>query len=371
MSKDIDMKRILLFVVLALHITLVGCGDGKVNTSTKGENIESVSEVSSEENSALENETAIADNSEENVNEVVDSNNSEDADNNDDYVSKEQNVSRRVLCWGTSITYGTGGGGVTMPNVLEKMSGATVLNYGGYAENTNCIATRSGASEFTVACDFTVPSDETPVEVTFISEFGEIEELLKHTDAGLNPVTIDGVGGNLSIDEENGIYYFSRIESGEEKEVASGTVIVPYAVDDRRDSDINVIWTAGNDNIQNEDDIQAVLDKIDKMIEFSGSDSYIVISEMNDHEEAPLTDEVNRAFEEHYNEHFLDLRKYLIEEALSDLQLYHHSDEDNWDIGVYEVPDYFKVDDSHGNSLYYYLAGQQVYKKCQELGYLY
>ena len=364
------MKRLVLLSVLALQIVMVGCSSEPVNTTSKGENNEIVSEASNEKNVESGIETAIADNSEENANEVMDSNNTDDGENNDNYNAKELNSSRRVLCWGTSLTHGTGGGGVTMPNVLERLSGATVLNYGGYAENTNCIATRSGASEFTISKNITIPTNDEPVEVEFSTEFGDIELILKYTDAGLNPVTIDGISGNLYVDEEDGTYYFTRIESGEEKEIAAGSVIVPYSVFDRRDDDINVIWTAGNDNLQNTEDIQHLIEKIDKMIEHSGSDNYIVVSEMNKHEEVPVTDEVNSMFEDYYGEHFVNFRRYLIEDAFDELNLT-PSTEDLWDISVYEVPSYFIVDDVHGNSLYYYLAGKLIYEKCQELGYLY
>lgn len=364
------MKRLILLSVLTLQIAMIGCSGEVVNTSSKGENNGTVSETGSEENVALGNETAIADDSEDATKEAADSNIIEETQNDDDYNAKEQNSDRRVLCWGTSLTHGTGGGGVTMPNVLERLSGATVLNYGGYAEDTNCIATRSGASEFTISKDITLPTNDEPVEVEFSSEFGDIELILKYTDVGLNPVTIDGVSGNLSRDEEDGTYYFSRIESGEEKEIVAGTVIVPYSVYDRRDDDINVIWTAGNDNLQNTEDIQHLIEKIDKMIECSGSSNYIIVSEMNKHEEVPVTDEVNSMFEEYYGEHFVNFRRYLIEDAFDELNLT-PSTEDLWDISVYEVPSYFIVDDVHGNSLYYYLAGKLIYEKCQELGYLY
>ena len=90
---------------------------------------------------------------------------------------------------------------------------------------------------------------------------------------------------------------------------------------------------------------------------------------MNLHEEVPVTDEVNSMFEEYYGEHFVHLRKYLIEDAFSDLNL-SPSEKDSEDISNWEIPRYFRSDEVHGNSLYYYLAGQQVYKKCQELGYL-
>lgn len=285
------------------------------------------------------------------------------------------NSERRVICWGTSLTHGTGGSGVTMPKILGRLSGAEVLNYGGYAENTNCIATRSGASKLTLTDSIIIPADnETPVSLNFVSEFGDIDLILKYTERGLNPVTIDGIAGNLSRaeDEENEgdvQYFFTRSESGDVKEIKSGATIIPYSVSDKRDNDINVIWTAGNDNLQNTDDILRLIEKIDRMIEFSQSDKYIIVSEMNLHEEVPVTDEVNAMFEEHYKEHFVHLRKYFIENAFPDLNI-SPSDDDIEDIQNWEIPRFFRIDEIHGNSLYYLIAGQQIYKRCQELNYL-
>lgn len=358
------MKKMTIIVTILSMLLMMGCSN---NEKLKDDTSVVVKDTIADENNTLEedNNTDIV----EDITIKETEEHTEDNGDDDSGYAREANYEKRVVCWGTSLTEGSGGNGVTMPNVLERLSGATVLNYGGYAENTNCIATRSGASTFSILSDFVIPSDDSSVEVSFVTEFGDIEEILKYTDAGLNPVTIDGIEGNLACDEK-GNYFFSRLETGEEKQVISGTVIVPYSVYDKRADDINVIWTAGNDNLESTEDIQHLIEKIDKMIEFSGSDKYVVLSEMNKHSVVPVTDEVNIMLEEHYGANFLNFRKYLIEDALNDLHL-SPSTEDSWDMSVYEVPAYLLSGEVHGNSLYYYLAGQQVYKKCQELGYLY
>lgn len=358
------------YILLLAFITtfaLAGCNSKELPQSQQLETLaspinDSVDLLKSEYNNSTE---TIATDSTNDVENIANNGNLYDVPNSE----------KRVLCWGTSLTHGTGGSGVTMPKVLARLSGAEVLNYGGYAEDTNCIATRSGASELTLTDSITISADnETPVGISFVSEFGDIDLILKYTDRGLNPVTIDGITGNLSRveDEENEgnvQYFFTRSESGDVKKIESGAVIIPYSIADKRDGDINIIWTAGNDNLQNTEDILLLIDKIDKMIEFSQSDKYIIVSEMNLHDEVPVTDEVNAMFEEHYKEHFVHLRKYFIENAFSDLSL-SPSDEDLEDIDNWEIPRFFRVDDVHGNSLYYLIAGQQIYKRCQELNYL-
>lgn len=353
------MKRNVVLLFLIAVVTLSGCNKTNSVEPPSSEVIVSM------ESDSTENEEAPTDTYED---ADIPTDDTSESSNNEDI----QNDQLRVICWGTSLTDGTGGGGVTMPNVLERLSGTKAYNYGGYAENTNCIATRSGASKLTLTSDINIPSDGTPVEVTFESEFGDIELILKHTSRGLNPVKINGIYGDLSREEdenENVTFYFTRREAGDEIAIPSGTVIVPYSVDDRRDSDISIIWTGGNDNVQNEDDIELLISKIDKMIEFSGSDKFLVFSDMNTHEEIPLTEEMSNRLEEYYGEHFVNFRKYLIEDAFTDFDLA-PSEEDLEDIAAFEIPHYFRIDDVHGNSLYYYSAGKLAYKKCQELGYL-
>lgn len=283
-----------------------------------------------------------------------------------------ENSSIRVVCFGHSLVYGTGGGGVTLSDVIHRYSGANAMNYGGYDEDTNVIAARSGANKLTITEDFTIPSDNTPVEIAFESEFGQVDKILMYSDGGLNPVTISAVNGELSRkkdDEDNVHYYFERTNEGSETHVGAGTLIEPDCVSRMEANDITVIWTSGNDNPQNTEDIEAIIEKIDKMIAFSGNDRYIILSNNSALEELPLADEINALFEEHYGEHFVNLRKYFMTDASKDLG-YPLSEEDLQNISDGEIPQCFRSDMVHGNSLYYLAAGQQVYRKCRELGYL-
>ncbi|MDO4189052.1 MAG: hypothetical protein Q4D29_08685 [Lachnospiraceae bacterium] len=273
----------------------------------------------------------------------------------------------RVICYGTSMVYGTGGGGVTMSDVIKRISGADAINYGGYAENTNCIAARSGANKLTLTSDVTIPPDETPVEIYFESEFGQVDLLLINTDSGLNPVKIGDITGKLTREDDH--FYFTRLEPGDEEHVSASDIIIPYSVSRMQNTDIIVIWASGNDYIQNSEETNLLIEKMDKMIAFNGNDKYIIISKTNKGDDIPETDEINKSLKEHYGNHFIDLREYLMSQASSDLG-YPLDEDDMIDISEGLVPRCFRADNEHGNSLYYFVAGQQVYKKCQELGYL-
>lgn len=354
------MKKTLAISIIITVLTFVGCNNTDVSMTTS---------YSSSDSQKIEESASNIDRQSSNSTSNITSDEAKKATTNE----TTNNSEKRIICWGHSMVVGSGGGGVTMPNVLERLSGATVLNYGGYAENTNEVAARSGVNELTLTAKLPIDSsNEVSNSIEFESEWGKTDILLKYTDAGLNPVTIDGVIGVLTRcepDDEPVTYYFRRLEPGEPKDAAPGTRIIPYYETDKREDDILVIWTGGNDTINSLDDIEILLNQIDELIEFSGSDKYIVISETTLHENFPFTDDVSNSYADHYGEHFLHLRKYLIEDAFSDLKIA-PSEEDIADINCSDIPRYFRDDDVHGNALYYYLAGQQVYKKCQELGYL-
>lgn len=290
----------------------------------------------------------------------------------DDEFAQIANSDKRVVCWGDSLTEGTGGDGVTMPNTLEELSGATVLNYGVYAEQTSCIAARQGGNPQTLVEDIVIPADCTPVKATVSGNYG-YEMLLVFGNAGINNVTLGGIEGTYEVHDDAN-RYFTRLTPGEETPLPAGTQLFTHGMTDKRDDDILVIWAGGNDTPNSEEEFQAVFKKIDEMIEYQGCTRYIVISDMNPHARIPLTDEFNEAFKNKYGEHFLDLRSYMINDALDQLGIT-PTDADKAAVEKGDIPVSLRMasDDEnevHGNSHYYRIAGEQVYKKLQELGYL-
>lgn len=289
--------------------------------------------------------------------------NSEDAINK----AREFNSSKRVLCYGDSMMEGYGGEGVTVPNTLADLSGATVLNYGIYAESTSCVSARMGANPQYLVEEIAIPSETTPIKAQFSGKYG-YEMLLNFGDAGINNVFIDGIEGVYFMNED-GDRMFQRLSPGEEKIVKRGTLLVTHAMVDKKPDDIIVIWCGSNDNPQNADDIDAVIDRINEMLAYCEAKEYVVIGETTFMDRFPVINELNEAYAKEYGEHFLDIRKYLMEQALDDLGIT-PTDADIAAVQRGDVPESIRVDDSHGNSDYYRLVGQQLYKKMTELGYL-
>ena len=117
------------------------------------------------------------------------------------------------------------------------------------------------------------------------------------------------------------------------------------------------------------------------MIDNSGTECYIIIGDTDNPDEsvdsAYYTDssEVGiddtlweAALREAFGEHFINMRVYMIENALSTAGLEPtQEDIDNIDDG--RVPESLKHDFTHLNSYGYYAVGVAVYNKGIELGY--
>lgn len=279
------------------------------------------------------------------------------------------NIGKRVVCYGDSLTEGTGGDGVTWPGTVEAMSGATVLNYGVFGEASSCIAARQGGNPQSLNDEIVVPADCTPVKAQVTGKYGW-EMLLVFGDAGINNCTIGGIEGTYSMDEE-GNRMFTRLEPGEETVLPEGSPFVTKAMMDKQPDDIMVIYAGSNDTLETMDDIPLLVQKINEMIAYHGNDKYIVVSLTSRHERIPIVDDVNKALENEFGAHYLNLRQFMVYEALNQLGK-QPTDEDKEAINVGDVPFSLRVDGdpNHGNSDFYRLAGEQIYKKLVELKYL-
>ncbi|HOO28237.1 MAG TPA: hypothetical protein PLU43_07210 [Lachnospiraceae bacterium] len=274
----------------------------------------------------------------------------------------------RIICWGDSLTEGTGGDGVTYPNTLEELSGREVINYGVYAETASCIAARQGGNPMHTRASLTIPSACEPVELILDNEKGNPEMLLVFGDAGINPCSIGGVEGTLSIDMETGNRYFTRNEAGEPVTIEAGTQMLFHAMLDKRTDDILVIFSGTNDYPDTES-IEDVIAYQRAMLAYAGAENYVIIG-MTKKKAMPKIEEINQILEEEYGEHFLDIRKYLLENGLQDAGVT-ETQQDRADLESGEIPSSLRTDDEgHGTSEFYRIIGEQLYLKLLELNYL-
>ena len=278
--------------------------------------------------------------------------------------------SRRIVCWGDSLTEGTGGEGVTFPKVIEELTGIETINYGVYGECSSLIAARQGGNGQHVENISEIPADTEPVPIKIKGDKDGASELwLTFGDAGVNPCMIAGVMGELSIDPEDSTKYFTRLEAGEAVAINNDNdTFYTHGMLDAREDDILIIWSGSSDGLVEGMTVDIPIDNIRSMLEYSGCEEYVIL----DYEAVCLDgrfDEWNDALRDAFGEHVLDIREYLLEHGLEDAGI-EPTEGDLEDIALGHMPRSIMSDEYHGTGDFYRIIGEQIVEKMRELGYI-
>jgi len=196
--------------------------------------------------------------------------------------------------------------------------------------------------------------------------------LLVFGNAGINNAFLNGIEGTFAFDEE-GNRCFTRLTPGDSVTVPAGTQLITHAMLDKKDDDIAVFWVGSNDSFESDDDINGLIDRIDRMIEYHGNDKYIVVSLTARHNFINLVDTINDTLHSTYGEHYVDIRTFLVNDSLSYLGL-EPTDKDLEALSRDDIPYSIRAsmdeEENHGNPDFYRIAGELVYRRIRELGYL-
>ena len=287
----------------------------------------------------------------------------------------------QIDCWGDSLTAGAGGNGTTYPTVLNSLLGNdyVVTNYGVGGEGSQTIAGRQGGIPYIVADSFTIPADLSAVNITLKSSNGSNVAPLRQGDAGVNTVIIGGIEGTISIEQDdywssNYSYKFTRKEMGEAINIEAGTEIITNA--SRNNSNHTLIIWMGQNGGYNED-ANILIEQYRSMINKNGNDNYIIIGIPTGTKDS--RSELETAMKNAFGNKYINIREYMTKpiyendiliscQALQDCNLT-ATDEDLQLIEQGTIPATLRTDSIHGNSFYYTIVAQQVYKKGVELGY--
>ena len=269
----------------------------------------------------------------------------------------------RIICWGDSLTVSLDEKSA-FPDILRRLSGCEVINYGVESENTAMIAMREGGLRVNVKATV-IPADVNLIPVFLRTEDDGHVFFLDHGDGGVNPCVISGIEGQL--EKLNGSYYFKRNTKGERIAVEEGTQFKTHGMVDARMGDVLVIF-AGTNDLPSTRSISSVIDLEKRMLEAAKCDKYVIIG-LTYAGGIPEIDEVNKAMAEEFGEHFIDIRKYMLNYGLADAGIT-PTDQDKADIRKGEIPSSLRSDYVHGNKHYHRLLGEQVYRRLQRLGYV-
>lgn len=318
-----------------------------------------------------------------------------------------------IVCWGDSITAGSSGN-ISYPYMLQKyidtyicdiydfrlsidnaedysrldwddyVISIPVVNMGAGQEDTNTILGRSGVVPYVVAEEFVIPADTSEVEVKLISSNGNDVTPLTGGSAGVNNVTINGIEGTLSIDPNSyklyslAQYYFVRTEPGKETVVPADTVITTAATDMYKDYfHIICIGTYGGFEDQADSSIDTLVKQTKEMVQrqIKNSDRYLVLGlcSYKGHWDGAYInmDVLDSAMMQEFGNHYVNVRKYLCEDGLSDYGLT-PTEQDLKDAKSSVIPESFRSTTglSELNGKAYELIGKLVYDRMDRLGYL-
>ena len=311
-----------------------------------------------------------------------------------------------IVCWGDNITAGNSGY-LNYPYVLQtyintylcdiydfastienaeeysrlKWSDYTVkipvVNMGAGQESSYTVLGRCGAVPYVVAEEFVIPAGTEPVPIKIRSLSGKQVTPLTGGSAGINNVHINGIEGTLSIDSEaynyNGTfsYFFTRTAPGSEVTVPVESVITTAATDMYKNY-LHVVFIGSYGEYDNADDlVQQVKTLLSRQSQ--NDDRFIVIGPYSVDGWTSSTyqlDAIDTAMLQAFGNRYINVRKYLVEDGLSDAGL-SPSSEDKLNISAGMIPKSF-LSTSNGielNGKAYALIGRLVYNRMESLGY--
>ena len=310
-----------------------------------------------------------------------------------------------IVCWGDSLTAGSSGN-VSYPGTLQKYIDTylcdiydfastvenaqdysrldwdsytvsiPVVNMGAGKEDSATILGRSGVAPYVVGEDFEIPADVEPVNIQLKSPEGKNVAPLTAGSVGVNPVTIDGVVGEITLTSNQGggqtAYQFTRAEAGEPVSVAKGAQIITACTDEYRDY-VHIVWlgTYGDFTTPEKlvNDTKLLLSR-----QASNPERYLVIGPCalrgawTNADPATLNG-VDSAMMQAFGNHYLNVRKYLMTDGLTDAKIT-PSREEKLVIQQGGMPTSFRSNASGAdlNGTAYKLIGKLVYERMESLG---
>lgn len=304
---------------------------------------------------------------------------------------------KKIVCWGDSITWGLGydentyikneagiidASNWNYPDTLKYYTGMDVYNLGVCGETSYEIALRQGGIKMYVEKQVTVKPGKR-IQISIVDESGNpviLENFNGYQSDNQEPENVVYINDiPFKLEYDNGDLYISIYDNAVNKSIKlrKGSQVITKAAHDIS-GDVLVIQMGSNGGW---DDYEELIEQYKAMIANSGTECYIIIGDTDNPDEsvdsANYTDSPyigtddtmwEAALREAFGEHFINMRTYLLENALSITGLEPtQADED--DLSQGRVPETIKYDYTHLNSYGYYAIGYGVYEKGLELGY--
>lgn len=295
---------------------------------------------------------------------------------------------RNISCWGDSMMYGcaTTPGFIekdgevlnisyaTTPGLLQNMTGYRTFNLGINGETSEEIATRAGGFLMYTDRDIKIEGSGTAI-FKLINEFGENIRMEDYSGynfmsrkTNICKILDQDYYVTNNEDDESQIIY------GKDVFIPQGTPVYTAAAVERKD-DILILEMGSNGGWYN--DYDELIDQYDAILQYTGAKYYIIVG---DTDEPVLSADENhgnigmedtpweQALQAAYGDHFFNLRKYMIQNGLSDCG-FTATDEDLEGYTHGNISQQLRSDWTHFNAYGYYAKAKGIYEKGRELGY--
>jgi lysophospholipase L1-like esterase len=273
-----------------------------------------------------------------------------------------------VAAIGDSLMNGDGGGGVSVPSVLQQLvngrpSPGRVHNLSVSGESSITIAGRAGARPWLVK----LPGDRLPasgtVSITLVADSpGRPPRPLVLGDR-LNPVSITGVTGTLARRGEDD-YTFTRSTSGAAVDLVGATYLIPKDAAARR-GDLTLMWWGANDT---EQELEGLISREQTTAEAlsPADDRWLVLGVMSG--DANYRADLDASMVTAFGHRFLNTRTLLSSTTALRAAGLTPTSADTAAIAKGEVPPSFKSDAYHLTAAGYTVVANAVWARLLELG---
>lgn len=312
-----------------------------------------------------------------------------------------------IVCWGDSMTAGSSGN-VSYPGTLQKYIDTylcdiydfrstvensqdytrmdwesctvsiPVVNMGSGKEDSATILGRSGVTPYVVGEDFEIPAGTDSVSITLKSADGQTVSPLTAGNAGVNPVTINGVEGTITR-VSNGqswgqnAYQFTRTAAGEAVSVEQGTQVITACAGAYQDY-LHIVWLGTYSSFVNPEtlvnDTKLLLSR-----QAQNPDRYLVLGPCAlggswNNGDSTTMDAIDSAMLQAFGNRYINVRKYLMVDGMTDAGLT-ASKAEQLLIQQGRVPTCFRSNATGAdlNGTAYKLIGKLVYDRLNSLGY--
>lgn len=255
----------------------------------------------------------------------------------------------------------------SQPSIFNDMvatNGAVAYSFAFAGYTSYEIAAKQGGIPMQIATAVTIPADTSAVPIEITNEDGySFPKSTSHTASnGNNPCYVAGIECKFSTDGNN--WYIARTESGEAVEVKAGTIIETSQMK-YHNTDIMAIFMGQNGVWATPDDL---ISQYIRMIQYSENGGKYVVVGLHSGTASERA-ELETAMAEEFEEHYINLRKYFVENGLADAGLT-PTEEDISAMALGKTPPSLMADGLHLNTYGATIMWTLIYNKMISFGYI-